>query len=80
MKFIKTLPFESILDEDVLDCGLWQSETNECEFHNDKKVGKCDDSGYYYGTTSEREPKFCARHFYELVVNGNGTDNYKLSR
>lgn len=78
MKFIKLLPFDSILDDDKLDCGLWQSKKNICEFQSDLKVQKCDTSGFYYGTTDELEPKFCARHFYQLVVSGDGKSNYTL--
>ena len=83
MKFLKLLPFESKLNSDKLDVGLWQRENSDldiCEFWNDKEVGVCDTSGLYYGTSDENEPKFCARHFYLLVVNGNGDTNYKLSK
>lgn len=85
MKFIKLLPFDSILDDDPIDCALWQSEDNLCEFqmHNpalagQARVGNCDNSGFYYGTSDEDEPKFCAKHFYQQVVNGDGKSNYKL--
>jgi hypothetical protein len=75
-KFIKILLYNSILDDSITDCALWQSEENICDL---KKNGVCDDSGYYYGTSDDREPKFCARHFYQDVVSGDGKTNYKLS-
>jgi hypothetical protein len=73
------MPFYSELDDSQTDCGLWESETNVCEFQGERgTVGACDTSGLYYGTTDSREPKFCARHFYQLVVSGDGTTNYRL--
>lgn len=72
MKYITKLPFESIAQDDDygLDCIVYKSAKNVCEFQNDQfKMGLCDTSGHYYGTSDEREPKFCARHFYQNVVN-----------
>ncbi len=77
MKYIKDLPFHSVLNDDELECGLWKAEENICEFKGDV-LGVCDDSGYYYGTDSEYDPKFCARHFYQKVVIGDGLTNYGL--
>jgi hypothetical protein len=80
MKYIKALPYNSVLDEDELTCGLWKSKENVCEYqHMYDDAGLCDTSGYYYGTADEYEPKFCARHFYQNVVSGDGKDNYKLT-
>jgi hypothetical protein len=56
---------------------LWQSNENICEFQDDPP-NACDPSGLFYGTTDSREPKFCARHFYQQVVAGDGESNYKL--
>lgn len=77
MKFIKKLPFESAYEkDDPIDCIVFESKENICEFNDPLNVtqfdslGDCDNSGYYYGTSDEREPKFCARHFYQNVVNG----------
>ena len=79
MKFIKLMPFESEMDGDKTPCGLWSGEDNLCDY-NDKarSAGNCDDSGFYYGTDNELEPKFCARHFYQFVVSGDGKTNYQL--
>ena len=77
MKLVKQLPFQSMLDGDLLDCGLWQSDRNVCEFERDE-AGKCDTSGFYYGTDDPVGPMFCARHFYQLVVNGDGSSGYTL--
>ena len=76
MKFVRDLPFASVLGEDSLDCVLWESAENACELENED--GLCDPSGYYYGTSDSREPKFCARHFYLRIVNGDGEANYRL--
>ena len=72
MRYIKPLPFRSQYEtDDPLDCALWQSDTTICEFN---AAGEhCDPSGLYYGTTDEREPKFCARHFYLQVIAEAGT-------
>lgn len=81
MKFIKLLPFVTVLDDpkDTLDCGLWQSGINECEMQGAKRgIDNCDNSGFYYGTSDSREPKFCARHFYQNVVNGVEGGSYIL--
>jgi len=86
MKLIKLLPFKSVLDDQELPVALWKSKENLCEYHDPQavtqfdSVGECDNSGYYYGTADELEPKFCARHFYQLVVNGDGKSNYKLDK
>ena len=81
MKFLKLLPFESALGEDRLPCALWQKKKGDpdlCEYSNDQTGERCDTSGLYYGTDDEGEPKFCARHFYQRVVSGDGKSNYKL--
>lgn len=79
MKFIKLMPFHSELDWNKFDTAVYQSSKNVCEFQSSQdQDGKCDPSGHYYGTSDEREPKFCARHFYRLVVNGDGVTNHKL--
>lgn len=75
MKFIKTLPFESVIGDTVAPVGLFESEENICELIHHSG---CDTSGRYYGTEDEREPKFCARHYYQEIVSGDGQSNYKL--
>lgn len=85
MKYVKHLPFKSELDGVQTETALWKSEENACEMYDPQQVtqidgvGECDNSGLYYGTGSELEPKFCARHFYQIVVNGDGKINYKLT-
>lgn len=81
------LPYDSELDGDLTDCALWKAENPDdhitCEYNSDRdipNVGLCDNSGYFYGTSDSREPKFCARHFYQHVVSGDGKSNYKLSK
>jgi hypothetical protein len=76
MKFIQQLPFYSFMDGDVLEVGLWESSENICE-HQNLEENTCL-AGAYYGTTDEMEPKFCARHFFQDVVSGDGKSNYKL--
>ena len=78
MKYIKQLPFDCVLDDARLDCGLWSSDRNACEMKNDDAEGQCDDSGLYYGTCDSHAPKFCARHFYQSAVAGDGKGNYML--
>ena len=77
MKFLKDMPFYSELGGDKTDCALYQGNENICDLQDDSR-GACDPSGMFYGTTDSREPKFCARHFYQEVVSGDGTTNYKL--
>lgn len=76
MKLVKEMPFYSVLDDNEFDCVLWQSQKQICEA-NDGSHGACDTSGFYYGTSDSREPKFCARHFYD-VVSGDGNGDYGL--
>jgi hypothetical protein len=65
MIFVKLLPFKMKYDnDDEQECALWQSEKNMCEEYGETN---CDTSGFYYGTGSETEPKFCARHFYQHI-------------
>jgi len=82
MKFIKLMPFEAELDGDKLPCGLWQNDNpNTCEFFTDppSEAGACYNTGFFYGTDNELEPKFCARHFYQIVVSGDSKGNYQLT-
>jgi hypothetical protein len=69
------MPFTSLHDNIKLEVGLWRADQNQCEL-----AGKtnCDDSGLYYGTLDQIEPKFCARHFYQEVISCEGTGVYKL--
>jgi hypothetical protein len=79
MKYTKEAPFSTVLDGDVIPTHLYrreEGELNPCDCQNDKE--SCDNSGIYYGTDDEREPKFCARHFFQVVASGNGKTNYKL--
>lgn len=80
MQQIRTLPFRSHYEaDDPLNCVLWRSETNVCEFNAAHMPapadtsGVCDPSGLYYGTADAREPMFCARHLYLQVIAGTGT-------
>ena len=77
LAFIKRLPFESVLCDQAHEAALWESDHYVCE-HADGSHGLCDPSGHYYGTPDVREPKFCARHFYQIVVSGDGKTNYML--
>jgi hypothetical protein len=83
MRLLQILPYSSIINGDEeLDCALWHSSTNICERQPttvDDSTGLCDTSGLYYGTSDSREPKFCARHFYQSVM-GDGVTNYRLSQ
>lgn len=78
MNFLAKLPIYSSIDGDLLDCALWESKTNVCEFKTDESAGECSNTDYFFGTTDEYEPKFCGKHFFELVVSGDGKTNYKL--
>jgi len=86
MEYIKALPFNSLIDGDELTCGLWKSDENICEYNDPQQAtrfdgaGECDTSGLYYGTDNAIEPKFCARHFYQFVVDGDGKTNYTLTK
>lgn len=75
----------SLMDNDLTDCALWQSDENICELQDPAQQTQfdgmpCDPSGYYYGTSDSRDPKFCAYHFYTEVVSGDGKTNNKLVR
>ena len=72
-QFIKMLPFKTRLEGSLdLLIGLWQSDNNICEYHTFDEKGKCDNSGMYYGTDYQTDPMVCARHFYQIVANGDG--------
>ena len=75
LKFVKQMPFNSLHDNIKLEVGLWKAQQNQCEL---AERSNCDDSGLYYGTLDQMEPKFCARHFYQDVASGDGIDMYKL--
>lgn len=77
MRLVKNMPFFSVIDDWKDDCCLWQSDQNICDAKDDDE-GVCDPSGMFYGTGDGREPKFCARHFYQGVVNGSGVASYRL--
>lgn len=75
LHFIKLLPFQSQIDDTISPIALWSCNSNACEFIEERN---CDTSGIYYGTEEKIEPKFCARHFYQHVVSGDGKSNYTL--
>jgi hypothetical protein len=81
MRYLKTLPFCSKLDDTVHEIAIYEVELkdgeNPCEFPG-RDRGRCDTSGLVYGTEDPREPKFCARHFYRQVVSGDGSTNATL--
>jgi hypothetical protein len=78
MKLLRQLPFETEYDDDDrLDCGVWRSDKNICEYKSDE-AGICDPSGMYYGTLDPREPHFCARHFNQNVAKGDSEAPYAL--
>jgi hypothetical protein len=82
MKYIENLPFYSFIEgQEVLDCAIWESKENICELQLtsiETDTGSCDNSGILYGTSNEDDPKFCARHFYQVVVGGDGVTKPKL--
>lgn len=84
MRLLQILPYNSVINgDDESDVALWHSNTNICERQPttlDDSTGLCDTSGLYYGTSDSREPKFCARHFYQEIVMGDGVTNYRLSQ
>jgi hypothetical protein len=77
MKYVRLLPFWSELDGEKFECVLWQADENICDVR-ELADSYCDTSGSFYGTGDEREPKFCARHFYQGIVDGDGFMNYRL--
>lgn len=79
MKYIKTLPLASELDGDKLPVALWQSDENVCELKPEVSTPEEDCQGtMFFGTEDEREPKFCAYHFFIECTSGDGKSNYKL--
>jgi hypothetical protein len=74
MKLIAHLPFVSVLDGDESSVCAWESNENVCEYD----LPECVVNGTYFGTDDSREPKFCQRHFFGDVTNGDGHGNYKL--
>ena len=81
MRLLQILPYNTVINgDDELDVALWHSNRNICEMNTSQHTdGLCDTSGLYYGTSDSREPKFCARHFYQSNM-GDGVTNYRLSQ
>jgi hypothetical protein len=79
MKFITTLPFVSVMEDQRLEVAIWRTEPGDpsCEYDHDQ-VGACDPSGISDGTDDPNAPRFCARHFYQRAVAGDGVDSYTL--
>lgn len=80
MRCITTLPFVSVMEGQCLDVAIWQPEPGEpcCEYTN-TQLGACDTSGISYGTDDPHAPIFCARHFYQYAVAGDGVSAYALA-
>jgi hypothetical protein len=80
MKLIKELPFVIVMQDQSLDVAIWQPEPGEpfCEYTGDQ-LGACDTSGISYGTDDPHAPIFCARHFYQRAVAGDGVSTYALA-
>lgn len=69
--FVALLPWVSTIEGEehdptaaVLDQAAWRCSRNVCDCAGD---GWCDGTGFYYGTSDEGEPKFCARHFFSGI-------------
>ena len=79
MQFLKNLPFVSVMEDQRLNVVTWRTEPGEsfCEDTGDQ-LGTCDTSGISYGTDDPHAPIFCARHFYQRAVAGDGVSNYAL--
>ena len=80
MQRIKELPFVSVMEDQRLDVVIWRTEPGEpfCEYTDDR-LGACDTSGISYGTDDSNAPLFCARHFYQHAVAGDGVSTYALA-
>lgn len=88
MKFLQVLPFISEMDggENNTDVAVYSSDKPEyCEFYYQGEPEKkspnhtdCGSDSLFWGTSDEREPKFCTKHFFNNVVIGDGKSNYKL--
>ena len=50
-------------DRSELDSALWYSSTNVCEFN--EPLNCITEHGLYFGTSDEREPKFCPFHYFQ---------------
>jgi len=75
MKLLKSLPIESMLDNQRLPVCLWECESklDKCEFGC--KMNKGD---LLFGTNNRVDCKFCSNCFFKKVVSGDGKTNYKL--
>ena len=80
MRFLKLLPFVSVMEVQRLDVAIWQTEPGEasCAYTGDQ-LGACDTSAISYGTDDPHAPIFCARHFYQRAVAGDGVTTYALA-
>ena len=75
MKNIKDTKLVSVYDGQEIEVFVREHDKNVCEFVGDDV---CDESGLYYGTSDEREPMFCPKHFYQKVVGHNS--GYELKK
>ena len=85
IKQIQVLPFKAKMADQELTMALWKAKTNICDHYDPQQVtqfdgvGECDPSGFFYGTDHKDDPMFCARHFYQLEVNGDGIKSSRLT-
>lgn len=76
IKYLGALPLVSVMDDNEFRVCMWDtSDVKEfCEFENDE----CIKNGLSFGTDDSNEPKFCQRHYFGDVNDGDGVSNYKL--
>jgi hypothetical protein len=78
IKHFRDQPFVSVVEGQYdWPCVAWTGEDCVCELRG-QGLGVCDTTGIFYGTDEGTDPKFCARHFYQEVVHGDGRSNYRL--
>ena len=80
-KFIAVMPWHLMLDEQPLDATMYQAtpEIDGETFHCEYAETICTSFDIMFGTSDEREPKFCPYHYFKMNKLGHDSaTNYQL--
>lgn len=87
IKHLAELPLVSYMDDNEFQVNVFSAETNICEMFeaprpddcsNDALTASASQNGMFFGTDDSHEPKFCAKHYFGSVNDGDGKSNYAL--
>lgn len=74
MKLVRMMPWALKLDDNTLDCALYEGGPSQCEMLGE---GECSTALYYLGSSDGHDLRFCLSHYFK--INGdNEAGNWRI--